>query len=110
MLNETFSVIFKHRACCQTVLLDRSVLIVQKLVENAKIQMRHLEYFSNNVEIFESLFLNGFLLEKTLHFEVITGEDDDGCNLVLLLLSNSSFSGMVLAIIERDDEELLVIV
>lgn len=62
------------------------------------------------LRFFKSLFLNGFLLEKTLHFEVITGEDDDGCNLVLLLLSNSSFSGMVLAIIERDDEELLVIV
>ena len=27
---------------------DRSILIGQKLVENAKIQMRHIEQFSNN--------------------------------------------------------------
>ena len=32
------------------MLPDRSVLIGQKLVENAKIQMRHFEYFSSNVE------------------------------------------------------------
>ena len=34
----------KHEACGQTVLLDRSVLIRQKLVENAKME------FSNNVQ------------------------------------------------------------
>ena len=33
----------KPEACGQTVLPDRSVLIGQKLVENAKIQMRHFE-------------------------------------------------------------------
>ena len=36
----------KPEACGQTVLPDRSVLIVQKLVENAKIQMGYSEYFS----------------------------------------------------------------
>ena len=38
----------KSEACGQTVLPDRSVLIGQKLVENAKIQkiqMRHFEQF-----------------------------------------------------------------
>ena len=33
----------KPEACGQTVLPDRSVLIGQKLVENAKIQMGHFE-------------------------------------------------------------------
>ena len=33
----------KLEACGQTVLPDRSILIGQKLVENAKIQMRHFE-------------------------------------------------------------------
>ena len=33
----------KSEACGQTVLPDRSVLIGQQLVENAKIQMRHFE-------------------------------------------------------------------
>ena len=39
-------VFLKIEACCQTVLPDSSVLIGQKLVENAKIQeiqMRHFE-------------------------------------------------------------------
>ena len=40
---------WKPEACGQTVLPDRSLLIGQKLVENAKIQMRHFESFSNNV-------------------------------------------------------------
>ena len=34
---------WKPGACGQTVFQDRSVLIWQKLVENAKIQMRHIE-------------------------------------------------------------------
>ena len=34
---------WKPEACGQTVLPDKSVLIGQKLVENAKIQMRHFE-------------------------------------------------------------------
>ena len=34
---------WKPEACGQTVLPDRSVLIGQKLVENANIQMRHFE-------------------------------------------------------------------
>ena len=34
---------WKPEPCSQTVLPDRSVLIGQKLVENPKIQMRHLE-------------------------------------------------------------------
>ena len=33
----------KPEACGQTVLPDRSVLIGQKLVENAKIQKRHFD-------------------------------------------------------------------
>ena len=33
----------KPEACGQTVLPDRSLLIGQKLVENAKIKMRHFE-------------------------------------------------------------------
>ena len=37
------------KTCGQTVLPDRAVLIGQKLVENAKVHMRHFEYFSNNV-------------------------------------------------------------
>ena len=40
---------WKPEACGQTELTDRSVLIGQKLVENAKIQMRHFEVFLNNV-------------------------------------------------------------
>ena len=34
---------WKPKACGQTVLPDRSILIGQKLVENAKIQMRYFE-------------------------------------------------------------------
>ena len=34
---------WKAEACGQTVLPDRSILKGQKLVENAKIQMRHFE-------------------------------------------------------------------
>ena len=33
----------KPEGCSQTVLPDRSILIGQKLVENAEIQMRHFE-------------------------------------------------------------------
>ena len=33
----------------QTELPDKSLLIEQKLMENAKIQMRHFVYFSNTV-------------------------------------------------------------
>ena len=33
------------------MLPDRSILIGQKLVENAKIKMRHFEEFSNNVYV-----------------------------------------------------------
>ena len=38
-----FGEFLKTEACGQTVLPDRSVLVGQKLVENAKIQMRHFE-------------------------------------------------------------------
>ena len=34
------------------MLPDRLILIGQKLVENAKIQMRHFQQFSNNVNAF----------------------------------------------------------
>ena len=34
---------WQPEACGQTVLPDRSVLVRQKLVENAKFQMRHFE-------------------------------------------------------------------
>ena len=37
------AIFWKIEACGQTELPDRSVLIGQKLVENAKIQMRHFE-------------------------------------------------------------------
>ena len=39
----------KPEACSQTALPDRSLLIRQKLVANAKIQMLHFEEFSNSV-------------------------------------------------------------
>ena len=38
-----FDEFLKPEACGQTVLPDSSILIGQKLVENAKIQMRHFE-------------------------------------------------------------------
>ena len=41
----------KPEACGQTVLPDRSVLIDQKLVENAKIQMRHLGWFFKHCDM-----------------------------------------------------------
>ena len=40
---------WKPEACGQTVLPDISVLKGQKLVEKAKIQMRHYEWFSNKM-------------------------------------------------------------
>ena len=40
---------WKTWACGQTVLPDLSVFVGQKLVENAKIQKRHFEWFSNTV-------------------------------------------------------------
>ena len=40
---------WKPKACGQTVLPDRSLLIGQKMVVNAKIQMRHFGWFSNTV-------------------------------------------------------------
>ena len=46
---------WKPEACGQTVLPDRSVFIGQKLVENARIQIRHFEYFSNNVNCKKSV-------------------------------------------------------
>ena len=48
---------WKPEACGQTVLPDRSDLIGQKLVENAKIQMRHFGWFSNTVQKFSSSIL-----------------------------------------------------
>ena len=42
---------WKTKACGQTVLPDKSVLIGQKLAESAKLQMRHFESFSNNVRL-----------------------------------------------------------
>ena len=52
-------VFWKPEACGQTVLPDRSVLIGQKLAENAKIQMRLFGWFSNTVPLsaFSSIFL-----------------------------------------------------
>ena len=46
------AIFLKNEACGQTELPDRSVLIGQKLEENAKmpkVEMRHFEGFSNNV-------------------------------------------------------------
>ena len=43
----TCSVKWKPDNCSQTVLPDRSLLIGQKLMENAKIQMRHCWVISN---------------------------------------------------------------
>ena len=34
---------WKHEACGQTVLPDRSLLLEQKVMKSAKIQMRHFE-------------------------------------------------------------------
>ena len=48
MLNLASS--WKPKACGQTELPDRSVLIGQKWVENAKIHMRHFGWFSNTVQ------------------------------------------------------------
>ena len=45
------------------MLPDRSVLIGQKLVENAKIQMRHFGWFSNTVVRYESW--QTFLIRKS---------------------------------------------
>ena len=44
-----FGEFWKPEAYGQTVLPDRSILIGQKLMENAKIQMRHFEEFFKNV-------------------------------------------------------------
>ena len=47
---------WNNEPCSQTVLPDRSILIGQKLVEKShksKIQMRHFDWFSNNVGINE---------------------------------------------------------
>ena len=49
---------WKPEACGKTVLPDRLVLIWQKLVENAKIQMRHFEYF------FLKYFLHFFIFQQ----------------------------------------------
>ena len=49
-----FDEICKLEACGQTVLPERSLLIGQKLLENAKIentQMRHFLAFSNTVDL-----------------------------------------------------------
>ena len=51
---------WKLEACCQTVLPDWSFLIGQKLVENAKIQVRTFELFSNNVRLDSNLGLSCF--------------------------------------------------
>ena len=45
-----FGSVWKPEACGQTVLPDRSLLMRQKLMENAKIQMRHFGWFSNTVQ------------------------------------------------------------
>ena len=46
------------------MLPDRSVLIGQKLVENAKIQMGHFESFSKNVPSRKLAFLKIFFLSQ----------------------------------------------
>ena len=46
-----FGEFLKTEACGQTVLPDRPVLIGQKLIESAKIQIGHFESFSNNVHL-----------------------------------------------------------
>ena len=43
--NAILATFWKPEACGQTVLPDRSVLIGQKLVENAKIPKIHMRYF-----------------------------------------------------------------
>ena len=42
----------KTEVCGRTVLPERSLLKGKKLIENAKIQMRHFEQFSNNVVMY----------------------------------------------------------
>ena len=63
---------WKPKACGQTELPDRSVLIGQKLVENAKFQMPNFGWFWNTVrivakwDIFEA-FSNTVLRRATIH-------------------------------------------
>ena len=71
------------------MLPDRSVLKGQKLVENAKIQMRHFEYFSSLGD-FENIFLitaypykNGN--NKTENNKILM---DDRCNIINRALIN----------------------
>ena len=60
----------KPKACGQTVLPDRSVLIGQKLVESAQIQtfkcdiLSNFQTMCNTLEIFQYLLL--FILKDTL--------------------------------------------
>ena len=58
---------WKPEACCQAVLSDRSILIGQKLVENAKTQMRHFDEFSNNVLYFLKWITIFEVAEKVIH-------------------------------------------
>ena len=49
---------WKTEACGQSMLPDRSVLIGQKLVENAKIQIfKYFEWFSNNVNLWDNVWV-----------------------------------------------------
>ena len=62
---------WKPEACGQTVLPDRSISIGQKLVKKTKIQMRHFEWFLNDLGF--SSFTDFLAVSKML----------SKCNLVL---------------------------
>ena len=93
---------WKPEACGQILLLDRSILVGQKLVENAKIQKFKCDifgWFSNTVVMFFSnfsLFCN-FFFEKLVKVEFLINSKDFQtlklkscltCNIVELPLEN----------------------
>ena len=52
---------WKPEALVQTVLPDMSILVEQKLVENAKIEMQHFMWILNTVQCAGCLFMTFFL-------------------------------------------------
>ena len=88
----TFASFWKPEACGQTVLPDRSVLIGQKLVENAKIQKFKCDILGD----FQTLCLSSC---SSVKFETKT------CIFSLSSISASSFDFFVLSV---DDPSALV--
>ena len=80
------------------MLPDRSVLERQKLVENAKIQMRYFEEFSNNV--YQMIAIEHELNEYEEHEREWRGKD--------IIVSKSSRSPLALQK-KQSQEELVVL-